>query len=53
MNTLQVSIVRRTKNYEAMVSFYRDGLGMKVTEQWDEPDNRGTLLSFGGKAVGQ
>ena len=49
MNTLQVSIVRHTKNYDAMVSFYRDGLGMKITEQWDEPGNRGTLLAFGGK----
>lgn len=50
MNTLQVSIARHTKNYEAMLKFYRDGLGMKITEEWDEPDNRGTLLAFGGKA---
>jgi len=50
MNTLQVGIVRHTKNYETMVSFYRDGLGMKITEQWDEPENRGTLLAFGGEA---
>jgi uncharacterized glyoxalase superfamily protein PhnB len=46
---LQVSIVRHTKNYEAMVQFYRDILKMKITVSWDEPDNRGTLLSFGGK----
>jgi len=50
MNILQVSIVRHTKNYEVMVSFYRDSLGMQVTSSWDEPDNRGTLLAFGGKA---
>ncbi len=50
MNTLQVSIARHTKNYVAMVAFYRDGLSMKITEQWDEPANRGTLLAFGGKA---
>jgi len=50
MNTLHASIVRHTKNYEDMVAFYRDGLGMKITEQWDEPANRGTLLAFGGKA---
>ena len=53
MNIVQVSVVRHTKNYKAMVAFYLDSLGMKVTEQWDEPDNRGTLLSFGGKAVRQ
>lgn len=33
-----------------MVSFYRDKLGMNVTLSWDEPNNRGTLLGFGGKA---
>lgn len=50
MNILQVSIVRHTKNYETMVRFYRDNLDMDVTLSWDEPDNRGTLLAFGGKA---
>lgn len=45
----QVSIVRHTKNYEAMVKFYRDNLGMSVTQAWDHPGDRGTLLSFGGK----
>lgn len=47
----QVSIVRHTRNYEAMVRFYRDGLKMNVTESWDHPGNRGTLLSFGGRAA--
>ena len=46
----QVSVVRHTKNYEAMVEFYRDRLEMAVTLAWDDPANRGTLLSFGGKA---
>ena len=50
MNALQVNIARHTKNYEAMVEFYRDGLGMQITEAWDEPANRGTLLAFGGQA---
>jgi uncharacterized glyoxalase superfamily protein PhnB len=48
---VQVSIVRHTKNYEAMVGFYRDGLKMNIKESWDHPGNRGTLLSFGGKAT--
>ena len=47
----QVSIVRHTKNYEAMRRFYRDDLGMKVTLEWDHPDNRGTLLAFGRKTA--
>jgi uncharacterized glyoxalase superfamily protein PhnB len=48
--TLQVSIVRHTKNYETMVAFYRDGLRMSIKQSWDHPDNRGTLLYFGGQA---
>lgn len=47
---LQVSIVRHTKNYEAMVGFYRDKLGMSITQAWDEPNNRGSLLAFGGRS---
>ena len=46
---LQVSIVRHTKNYEAVVEFYRDQLGMNIQQAWDHPGDRGTLLSFGGK----
>ena len=47
---LHVSVVRHTKNYEAMLEFYRDRLGMSIKESWDEPDNRGALLSLGGQA---
>ena len=50
MKPLLVSIVRHTKNFEAMIAFYRDKLSMSITEEWDEPENRGALLSFGGKA---
>jgi uncharacterized glyoxalase superfamily protein PhnB len=46
----QVSMVRHTQNYGAMVEFYRDRLGMSITQSWDHPGNRGTLLSFSGKA---
>ncbi|MFL7867478.1 MAG: VOC family protein [Anaerolineales bacterium] len=49
MEMLQTSIVRHTNNYEAMLKFYRDSLGMSITEEWNEPGNRGTLLAFGGK----
>lgn len=33
-----------------MVRFYHEHLGMDITLTWDEPNNRGTLLAFGGKA---
>ena len=45
---LLVSIVRHTKNYDTMLEFYRDRLGMRIKQSWDQPANRGTLLSFGG-----
>ena len=51
MEMLQTSIVRHTNNYEAMLKFYRDSLGMSITEEWNEPGNRGTLLTFGGKTA--
>jgi uncharacterized glyoxalase superfamily protein PhnB len=47
---IHVSVIRHTKNYEAMLGFYRDSLGMSIKESWEEPDNRGTLLSLGGRA---
>ncbi len=35
-----------TRNYEATVAFYRDGLGLTILEEWDRnPDDRGTLVS--------
>jgi uncharacterized glyoxalase superfamily protein PhnB len=48
--TIQVSVVRHTKNYDSLVEFYRDRLGLRVTQSWDHPGNRGTLLSLGSKA---
>jgi uncharacterized glyoxalase superfamily protein PhnB len=49
MNILSLSIVRHTKNYKAMINFYQKYLKMKPVESWDEPGNRGTLLSPGSK----
>jgi hypothetical protein len=41
-----VSIVRHTHNYDAMLGFYRDSLGMDIKQAWNEPNNRGTVLWF-------
>jgi uncharacterized glyoxalase superfamily protein PhnB len=49
MKVLLMSIVRHTRNYEAMLRFYGGILGMEPVEAWDEPGNRGTLLSPGGR----
>ena len=47
----QISIVRHTRNYEAMVRFYRDGLKMNIKESWDHPENRRNLRSYGGRSA--
>ena len=47
MKVLALSIVRHTRNYETMVQFYQDTMAMKCVESWDEPGNRGTLLTPG------
>lgn len=49
MKVKRMSIVRHTRNFETMLRFYRDSLAMTVVEAWDEPGNRGTLLSPGGE----
>ncbi len=49
MNVIAMSIVRHTRNYEAMLHFYGDSLTMQAVEAWDEPGNRGTLFSPGEK----
>ncbi len=51
MKAVILSVVRHTHNYEAMLRFYRDVLGMEPGEAWDEPENRGTLLAPGGQVA--
>ncbi len=47
MKVLAMSTVRHTRNYEAMLRFYEETLAMKAVQAWNEPGNRGTLLSPG------
>jgi uncharacterized glyoxalase superfamily protein PhnB len=51
MNPVLLNIVRHTRNYKAMLRFYQDRLGMKPVASWDEPGNRGTLLTPGGQVA--
>ena len=48
--TVQIRIVRHTKNYEVMVEFYRVQAWAECEGNMDHPGSRGTLLSFGGKS---
>lgn len=47
MKVLAMSTVRHTRNFEAMLRFYEETLAMKAVQAWNEPGNRGTLLSPG------
>lgn len=48
----QLTIIRHTANFEAMLSFYQDGLGLDVVEAWNKPNNRGAVLSAAGAMSG-
>ncbi len=49
MNANALRVVRHTRNFDQMLGFYRDTLGMAYVEGWDHPNNRGALLSPGEK----
>ncbi|HML23731.1 MAG TPA: VOC family protein [Aggregatilinea sp.] len=38
-------VVRRTADFDAMLHFYRDLLGMTPVTNWDRPGDRGAILS--------
>ena len=48
MQFKQVTIIRHTANFDDMLAFYRDQLGLHVIEAWDEPNNRGAVLALAG-----
>jgi uncharacterized glyoxalase superfamily protein PhnB len=53
MNAAFARVVRHTRNFDLLLGFYRDRLGMKVTSSWDKaPDNRGAMLSAGPAITG-
>lgn len=41
-------ITRHTTQFELMLAFYRDKIGLDVIESWDEPGNRGAILALPG-----
>ena len=45
-----LTVVRHTTSFDAMTAFYRDGLGMTITKQWDRSDtDRGAVLAPTGE----
>ncbi len=41
-------IALATDRFDAVVSFYGEGLGLPVVERWDRPDARGLRFDLGG-----
>jgi uncharacterized glyoxalase superfamily protein PhnB len=45
LQALSLNILRHTRNYERMLYFYQEQLGLAIVESWDEPGNRGTIFA--------
>ena len=49
MDATAFRVVRHTRNFDQMLRFYQDTLGMTCLYGWDRPNNRGALLLLGAK----
>ena len=47
MDAVAFRIVLHTRDFDRMLDFYQDILGMEYVRGWDRPDSRGVLLSPG------
>lgn len=52
MEVTALRLVRHTRQFEAMLEFYRDTLEMRCIQRWERPDTKGALLTV-GKAMGE
>ncbi len=52
MEVTAFRVVRHTRQFDAMLAFYRDVLEMRAVQSWKRPGNVGALLSP-SRAVGQ
>jgi lactoylglutathione lyase len=50
MGVREVRVAITVDDYEGALALWRDALGLDVTEAWDRPDGRGTILA-GGRAT--
>ena len=50
MGVREVRVAITVDDYEGALGLWRDTLGLDVTETWDRPDGRGTILA-GGRAT--
>jgi catechol 2,3-dioxygenase-like lactoylglutathione lyase family enzyme len=44
VRVLELRVALTVDDYEEALRFYRDGLGLEVTESWDRPDGRGAIF---------
>jgi methylmalonyl-CoA/ethylmalonyl-CoA epimerase len=50
MGVREVRVAITVDDYEGALGLWRESLGLDVTEAWDRPDGRGTILA-GGRAT--
>jgi lactoylglutathione lyase len=43
----ELRVALTVEDYEAALRFYRDGLGLPVVEEWDQPSGSGAVLDAG------
>jgi len=43
----QLRVAVTTGDYNRLLAFYHDGLGVDIAEQWDNEQGRGTILDMG------
>jgi uncharacterized glyoxalase superfamily protein PhnB len=49
MELRRMTVVRHTANFDEMIGFYRDGLGMRNIDEWNRADtDRGAVLAPDG-----
>jgi catechol 2,3-dioxygenase-like lactoylglutathione lyase family enzyme len=47
----ETRIALTVQNYEAVLSFYRDALGLPVLESWEGPSGRGAVMDAGRATI--
>jgi methylmalonyl-CoA/ethylmalonyl-CoA epimerase len=48
---LQLRVALTTQDYERLLSFYRDGLGIEAAEHWTDGEGEGVLMEMGAGSL--
>ncbi len=48
---LQLRVALTTRDYESLLRFYRDGLGIEIAEHWSDGPGEGILMDMGSGSL--